>query len=62
MRQPGDTMPGNAALALSLACTAAACGFLVAGMMAPGVALFGVSVVFDALFVLALRAEREERP
>jgi hypothetical protein len=55
-------MPRNAALALSLACTAAACGFLVAGMTVLGVALFVVSVVFDALFVLALRAERKERP
>jgi hypothetical protein len=55
-------MPRNAALALSLACTAAACGFLVAGMMMPGIALFVVSTVFDALFVLALRAERKEKP
>jgi hypothetical protein len=55
-------MPRNTALALSIACTAAACGFLVARMMIPGVALFVVSVAFDALFVLALRAERKERP
>ena len=55
-------MPRNAALALSFACTAAACGFLVAGMTVPGVALLAVSVAFDALFVLALRAERKERP
>jgi hypothetical protein len=55
-------MPRNAALALSIACTLAACGFLVAGMMVPGIALLVLSVVFDALFVLALRAEGKERP
>jgi hypothetical protein len=55
-------MPRNTALALSIACTVAACGFLLAGMPVPGMALFVVSVVFDALFVLALRAEGKERP
>jgi cyanate permease len=54
-------MPRNAALALSVACTAGACGLLLAGMTIPGMALLVVSVGFDALFVLALRAERKER-
>ena len=55
-------MPRNAALALSIACTLVAVGLLVAGMTLPGAALLVVSVVFDGLFVLALRTKGKERP
>ena len=55
-------MPKTTALGLSLACTAAAGGLLIGGWMIAGMILLGVSFVFDAIFVLALRAENKERP
>ncbi len=55
-------MPKMTALALSIACTVAAGGLLIGGWMVPGMVVLGGSFVFDALFVLALRAEKKERP
>ena len=55
-------MPKMTALGLSIACTVAAGGLLIGGGMVAGLILLGVSFVFDAIFVLALRAEKKERP
>ena len=55
-------MPKATALGLSIACTAAAGGLLIGGWMTAGLILLGVSFAFDAVFVLALRAEKKERP
>lgn len=55
-------MPKTAALGLSIACTAAAGGMLIGGWMIAGMILLCVSFAFDAIFVLALRAGKKERP
>jgi hypothetical protein len=51
-------VPKGAALALSIACVAGAGAFVVAGLFWAAAALFVVSVAFDVLFVIALRAGR----
>ena len=51
-------MPKGAALAMSIACVAGAGAFVVAGVFWAAAALFIVSVAFDVLFAIALRAER----
>jgi hypothetical protein len=55
-------VPKAAALVLSIACVAGAAVFGVAGLFWIAVPLFVVSVVFDVLFVLALRAEKQQSP
>ena len=54
-------MPKGAALALSIACVAGAAAFVVAGLFWVAAPLFIVSVAFDVLFVIGLRAERRLR-
>jgi hypothetical protein len=54
-------MPKAAALALSIAFLAGAAAFLVAGLFWVAAPLFILSFGFDALFVMALRAERRAR-
>jgi hypothetical protein len=56
-----STVPKAAALALSIACVAGAAAFVVAGLFWVAAPLFILSVGFDALFVMALRAERRAR-
>ena len=51
-------MPKAAALGLSVVCFFAAAVLFVTGYLWIGIPLFVASVVFDVLFVLALRAER----
>ena len=55
-------MPKGAALALSIACVAGAAALVVAGLVWIAIPLFMVSVVFDLLFVIALRTENEPSP
>jgi hypothetical protein len=55
-------MPKTTALTLSIACTIAAGGLLIGGWMVPGMVVLAGSFVFDALFLLALRAENKECP
>jgi hypothetical protein len=54
-------VPKATVLALSIACVAGAAAFVVAGMFWVAAPLFILSVGFDALFVIALRAERRPR-
>jgi hypothetical protein len=54
-------VPKAAALALSIACVAGAAAFAVAGLFWVAAPLFILSFAFDALFVMALRAERRVR-
>ncbi|HEX8011137.1 MAG TPA: hypothetical protein VF814_09410 [Casimicrobiaceae bacterium] len=55
-------MPKGAALALSIACVVGAAAFVVAGLPWIAIPLFIVGVVFDGLFVVALRAEKRPSP
>jgi hypothetical protein len=55
-------MPKTTALALSAACTVLAGVLFLGGAAIPAIAALVVSLVFDALFVLALRAENKGRP
>ena len=55
-------MPKTTAVGLPIACIAVAGGLLIGGWMVAGMVLLGVSFVFDAIFVLALRAGNKERP
>jgi hypothetical protein len=59
--EPALAVPKSAALALSIACVAGAAAFVVAGLFWAAAPLFILSVGFDALFVIALRAERRTR-
>jgi hypothetical protein len=54
-------VPKAAALALSIACVAGAAAFVVAGLFWVAAPLFILSVGFDVLFVMALRAQHRAR-
>ena len=54
-------MPGTTAPALPVACVAAAAALFVAGAVVPAFAAFAASFVFDIMFVLALRAGKQDR-
>jgi hypothetical protein len=51
-------VPKAVALGLSIACFFAAAVLAVAGYLWAGLPFFAESIVFDVLFVIALRAER----
>ena len=55
-------VPKGAALALSIACVAGAAAFFVAGLFWVAAPLLIVSVAFDVLFVIALRADTRPNP
>jgi uncharacterized protein YabE (DUF348 family) len=50
------------ALALSVACTVLAGMLFLGGATVAAMAALAVSFAFDALFVLALRAEKKDHP
>lgn len=52
-------MPKAVALGVSVVCFFAAAVLFVTGYLWVGVPLFVASIVFDVLFVMALRAERK---
>jgi Zn-dependent membrane protease YugP len=54
-------VPKAVALGLSIVCFLAAAVLAVAGYLWAGLPFFAASVVFDVLFVIALRAERRSQ-
>jgi len=54
-------VPKAVALGLSIVCFLAAAVFVAVGYLWVGLPFFAASVVFDVLFVMALREERRSR-